>query len=77
VRNALELLAEDAAVVVAIDDLQWLDPSSATALGFALRRLQDSAIVWLWTRRLGDGEESSPVESALDADRIQRVRVGR
>ena len=40
VRSALELLAEDE-LVLAIDDLQWLDASSASALGFALRRLPD------------------------------------
>ena len=40
VRSALELLSEDG-LVIAIDDLQWLDASSASALGFALRRLDD------------------------------------
>ena len=75
VRSALQLLAEDG-LVVAIDDLQWLDASSASVLGFALRRLPDSALLLVWTRRLGDGEESSAVEDALDADRIEHVRVG-
>jgi DNA-binding CsgD family transcriptional regulator len=75
VRNALQLLAEDG-LVVAIDDLQWLDASSATALGFALRRLPDTSMLLVWTRRLDAGEQTSPVETALDADRIDRVRVG-
>ena len=75
VRSALELLAEDG-LVVAIDDLQWLDPSSASALGFALRRLPDADILLIWTRRLGAGEESSAVEDALEPDRIDRIRVG-
>ena len=76
VRSALELLAEDG-LVLAIDDLQWLDASSASALGFALRRLPEAYLVLLWTRRLGEPEQSTAVEDALDADRIERVRSGR
>ena len=75
VRSALELLAEDG-LVLAIDDLQWLDASSASALGFALRRLPEARIVLLWTRRLGEPEQSTAVEDALGADRIERMRVG-
>ena len=41
VRNALQLLAERGPILVAIDDVQWLDASSASALAFALRRLPD------------------------------------
>ena len=75
VRSALELLAEDE-LVLAIDDLQWLDASSASALGFALRRLPDANIHLLWTRRLGEPGQSTTVEDALDDDRIERVPVG-
>ena len=38
-RSALEALAERTPLLVAIDDVQWLDPSSERALAFALRRL--------------------------------------
>ena len=75
VRSALELLAEDG-LVIAIDDLQWLDASSASALGFALRRLPEADISLLWTRRLGEPQQSTAVEDALDADRVERIRVG-
>ncbi len=34
----VETLAADTPVVIAIDDVQWLDPSSVFALGFAARR---------------------------------------
>lgn len=74
VRSAVELLAEEK-LVIAIDDLQWLDASSANALRFALRRLTDANIVLVWTRRLG-GPDPSAVESALDPDRIHHVRIG-
>src|SRR6185503_9051406 len=41
VRNALQLLSEDG-LVVAIDDLQWLDAPTARVLAFAVRRLPDA-----------------------------------
>jgi DNA-binding CsgD family transcriptional regulator len=37
--SVVEGLAEQAPVLVAVDDLQWLDPSSLRALAFAARRL--------------------------------------
>ena len=76
VRSGLQVLAGNELLVVAIDDLQWLDASSASALGFALRRLADAPILLVWTRRTGEGGLASPVESALDPDRIDRVAVG-
>ena len=75
VRSALELLAEDG-LVIAIDDLQWLDASSASAVGFALRRLPEADITLLWTRRLGEPQQSTAVEDALDGDRVERIQVG-
>ena len=63
-------------LVLAVDDLQWLDSSSAAALGFALRRLRDDVLV-VWTRRLDDDDRRSAVEGALGPERIERVRSGR
>ena len=40
VRSVLAALAARGPVLVAIDDIQWLDASSAMVLEFALRRLQ-------------------------------------
>jgi DNA-binding CsgD family transcriptional regulator len=76
VRSALEVLATEAPVVVAIDDVQWLDPSSASALAFALRRMDEHAILVLVTRRLGERSETPDLERALRADRVERVHVG-
>ena len=36
--SAIEILAEASPLLVAVDDLQWLDTSSAHAIGFAARR---------------------------------------
>ena len=42
--GVLELLAADRPVIVAIDDVQWVDPASGDALGFALRRAWDRGL---------------------------------
>ena len=53
VRNALQLLAERRSILVAVDDVQWLDPSSVSVLAFAVRRLPDQDVRVLLARRLG------------------------
>ena len=42
--SALQLLAARHPVLVAVDDVQWLDPPSAAVLQFAARRLTDAKI---------------------------------
>ncbi len=75
VRTALEALAEREPVLVAIDDVQWLDASSESALAFALRRLPDARIRLLLARRIGVGAVTSELEQAV-GDRVERVSVG-
>jgi DNA-binding CsgD family transcriptional regulator len=75
-RSALQLLAEDKPVLVAIDDLQWFDVSSARAVAFALRRLATNQVLLLLARRLVDGAQPSGLEQALDAESVHRLRVG-
>ncbi len=50
--NTLRNLAREAPVVVAVDDVQWLDSASALALGFAIRRLRDEPVGILLARRV-------------------------
>ncbi|WFE40476.1 LuxR family transcriptional regulator [Micromonospora sp. WMMD998] len=59
-------------VLLAVDDAHWLDPPSARALRFALRRLPRWPTV-LATRRTGDGA-SVPVPLGLDDDPTGRYR---
>src|SRR6266511_2104335 len=75
-RSALQLLAEKGPLVVAIDDLQWFDRSSAGALAFALRRLGATPVLLLLAWRLADRAQRSEVEQALPAENVQRLRVG-
>ena len=71
VRDILDVLSDREPVVVAVDDVQWLDASSARALAFALRRLSEKNIRVLLARRLADGVEASELESSLPADRVE------
>jgi DNA-binding CsgD family transcriptional regulator len=75
-RSALELLALDTPVVIAIDDVQWLDDASARALAFALRRLRAANTLVLLTRRTGIDALPWDIEQTFDAERVERLRVG-
>ncbi|HEU4429185.1 MAG TPA: AAA family ATPase, partial [Myxococcota bacterium] len=52
--SLLRLLAEDEPVLLAIDDLQWLDAPSAAVIAFAARRLDHPQLRLLAARRLGE-----------------------
>jgi DNA-binding CsgD family transcriptional regulator len=73
VLGVLRVLAEAAPVVVAVDDLQWLDLDSAAALQFALRRLHGEQVGVLATRR--SSEPAGAVAGAFPDDRVRLVRV--
>ena len=51
VLEAIRALAREHAVLIAIDDLQWLDVSSAHVLHFALRRLEADPVAVITTVR--------------------------
>ena len=56
--TALRAMAASSAVVLAIDDEQWLDRPSARVLAFALNRLREEPVCVLLSRR-PDGDETS------------------
>jgi DNA-binding CsgD family transcriptional regulator len=63
-------------VVVAIDDLQWLDGPSATAVEFALRRLSGERAGLLASIRIQGGRQAAAgVETGLPAGRLTRLRM--
>jgi len=76
VRGALQFLGEHEPILIAVDDVQWLDASSSSALTFALRRVAASHVLVLLTRRVADGGQISGLEQALGAERVQRLTVG-
>jgi DNA-binding CsgD family transcriptional regulator len=68
--GALRELASGEPVVVAVDDIQWLDAASAGALRFAQRRLDDEPIVFLLTER------AAPATVPLGVDGPERLSIG-
>ena len=73
--GSLRALAADASVLVAIDDVQWLDAPSAAALEFAVRGLRDEPLALLLARRAGEAGERG-LERALPEERLLRVPIG-
>jgi DNA-binding NarL/FixJ family response regulator len=62
--SALRHLARTRTLLVAVDDAQWLDPDSAGALEFAVRRLARERAGVLIAQRVDD--EAAPLPLALD-----------
>ncbi len=77
VLGILRLLAHDRPLVVAVDDVQWLDQPSARALEFVLRRLGRERIGFLGTvRRERGGAVALELDRALGDTVLQRVALG-
>jgi DNA-binding CsgD family transcriptional regulator len=74
--GVLTALAERGPVVVAVDDVQWLDRASARALEFAARRLP--ACLGLLIARRVEGDSGAPLglDRALPDERVMRLRLG-
>ena len=74
---ALKALAAQGPVLVAIDDVQWLDSASQASLSYVLRRLGSGPVGVLLARRTTDGAAELPLGlDRLDADRLQVHRLG-
>ncbi len=54
-------LARVGPLTIAIDDIQWLDPSSAAMLRYALRRVRNEPVRLLLARRLEGGADPDPL----------------
>ena len=69
--NVLRALVAGERLLVAVDDVQWLDAPSADALAFAARRVE--GVRFLLARRPG---RRSGFERALERGGVARVEVG-
>jgi DNA-binding CsgD family transcriptional regulator len=75
--EALRGLAEASPVLVAIDDLQWLDTASSRALRFALRRLDGEPVGVLGAVRSGSHpDDPLALQSALPPGRSDSIDIG-
>jgi ATP/maltotriose-dependent transcriptional regulator MalT len=77
----LGLISGDGPLMLAVDDAQWLDPASARALGFALRRLDERRLRLVTTVRTEgpDGQAAgafAAVAGAVDRQAVTRIEVG-
>jgi DNA-binding CsgD family transcriptional regulator len=68
-RSALAALAAVAPVLLVVDDVQWLDQPSETAIGFAVRRLQGEPVGLI----CGHRTERPGAELPLELDRARRT----
>jgi DNA-binding CsgD family transcriptional regulator len=68
--SVLRRLAESRPILVAIDDLQWLDTASTAALSFALRRLTDEPIGLLAATRTNSDDTAADLIRSMDRERI-------
>jgi len=73
---ALRALAAAEPLLLAIDDLQWLDRASATVLQFALRRLGDEPVGLLTACRAGREQMPLELDRSFSEERLRRVLVG-
>ncbi len=77
VLGALRSLAEATPVLVAIDDVQWLDAASSAALGYAARRLRAERIGVLTARRVPlESTLLAELSRSLPSERYTSVQVG-
>lgn len=70
VLSILDGIASAGPLLVAIDDIHWLDTASASALGFALRRVKRGPVAVLAAQRLG-------MKSPLDLKEVGGTEVHR
>ena len=75
VLGVLRLLARSSPVVVAVDDVQWIDTSTAVVLEFAFRRLRVEPIRFLGAIRVEAGEDAR-VQLAAAFPEDRRMRLG-
>lgn len=75
--SLLRRCAADAPVIVAIDDVQWIDRASSATIAFALRRLLDTTVRVLFASRVGARTQTDPLDiQHLAADHVERRRIG-
>jgi DNA-binding CsgD family transcriptional regulator len=74
--SLLSALAASAPIVLAIDDVQWLDRPSARALEFAFRRLEPHPVAVLATRRIGVRDRGNGLLAIGPGERTRTLRLG-
>jgi ATP/maltotriose-dependent transcriptional regulator MalT len=77
VLHVLRTAAAAGPILVAIDDVPWMDEASARVLDFSIRRLDREPVEFLLARRAAAADEPLPPWlETLPADRLARLDVG-
>ena len=71
--GALRLLAGERSLLLAVDDVQWLDAASLSALRYALARLEHERVATVLAVR---GDVPEWIRRAVAEDRLRTVQVG-
>ena len=73
--SALRRLVRVTPLLVAIDDLHWLDAASTTVLQFAVRRLRHERVALLLAQRTESNRYGPALGHTRDEGRVRRVAV--
>jgi DNA-binding CsgD family transcriptional regulator len=77
VAGLLRALTARSPVLIAIDDAQWLDESSAAIVAYAVRRLADRPLGLLVSVRTGSVEAGAPdLASAVALEQTEKIGLG-
>jgi DNA-binding CsgD family transcriptional regulator len=76
--GVLRGLAASGPLLIAIDDVQWIDAPSARVLSYAIRRLADEPIALMVSLRVGSGSRGDAlgIDRAMPAAEVRRLPVG-
>ena len=76
--GVVRTLAARSPLLIALDDVQWLDTSTANVVAFVLRRLAEEPVRIIASQRHGAGTPSGRLElaEAIGRDRVDRITVG-
>jgi DNA-binding CsgD family transcriptional regulator len=76
VLGVVRSLAASSPVVIGIDDVQWLDASTARVLSYAIRRLVSEPVAVIVSLRVGLGTPADPIDLERAIPSLHRVHVG-
>lgn len=76
IATLLRSMAATEPLLIAVDDLHWLDDASASAFDYALRRLEGLPVSLIAACRSAEGSRPRPMERAVSPERVWRVSLG-
>lgn len=74
--SVLRHIVSGSPCLVAIDDVHWIDAATARALTFAVRRLAEEPLAFLFVRPQSEDAPPFGIEDALPAGSVVRLRLG-